>query len=116
VDIIAFLLFFHYIGSMTVTLQVHKIPKILAWKGLIGSKPQPILFKTRFGIHTIGVRYPIDVIILDRKNIVQKIKEGLQPNSLFFWNPSFNKVVELPHGTIKDKKLKINQKIALEYI
>ena len=98
---------------MVVKLQVHQIPKILAWKGLIGSKPQPILFKTRFGIHTIGVRYPIDIVILDNKNVVQKIKEGLRPNNFFFWNPSFDKVIELPNGTVKKMRLQTGLHIKL---
>lgn len=96
-------------------LRVRRIPKILAWKGLIGSKPEAILFKTRFGIHTIGVGYPIDVVILDKNHIVRKIKEHLEPNHFFFWNPQFDTVVELPSGTVQSKKIKQNQKTDLEY-
>ena len=99
---------------MVVKLQVHQIPKILAWKGLIGSRPEAIVFKTRFGIHTIGVGYAIDVVILDKNHVAQKIKENLLPNHFFFWNPQFDTVIELPRGTIKKNKIKIGQKIDLQ--
>ena len=88
-------------------LIIKKIPWYLSWKGLIGKKPEPILLKTRFGIHTCGMSYSIDVVILDRNNIVRKIKENLLPNRLFFWNPLFDTVLELPAGTISKLKLHI---------
>jgi len=74
--------------------------------GLIGKeKPQAIFFRTRYGIHTFGMRFPIDVIILDEKNKVVKLKEHLQPNKFFFWNLRYNNVVELPDGIIKKEQI-----------
>lgn len=82
--------------------------------GLIGkSKPESLLIKTRFGIHTFGVKWPIDVIILDRNYKVKYIKENLQPNRIFFWNPVYNIVIELPEGFIKNKKIELNSQIKL---
>jgi uncharacterized protein len=78
-------------------------------RGLIGkNKPQALLIKTHFGIHTFGVKFPIDVLILNNKNIVVSIKENLKPNRIFLWNPRYEKVIELPQGTIKKSRLKIN--------
>ena len=72
--------------------------------GLIGKKNIfPVYFTTRFGIHTFGVLWPIDVLILNDDNVVVKIVEGLPPNRVLFWNPKYNQVVELPSGTIKEK-------------
>lgn len=76
--------------------------------GLIGKKPYALLIKTRFGIHTFGLKFPIDVLILDHKNKVVKIKKSLMPNSIFLWNPLYDMVIELPQGTIDKKKIKIN--------
>lgn len=95
-------------------LKITKIPWYLSWKGLLGTKePRAVVFSTRFGIHTFGMQYPIDVVILDRKGYVVKQKEHLQPNRLFFWNPLYNLVLELPQGTIEKKRLRIGERIDL---
>jgi uncharacterized membrane protein (UPF0127 family) len=84
-------------------------------KGLLGAdKPYPLLFNTRFGIHTFGMRFPIDVVILDANNMVVAGKENLQPNRLFFWNPKFNTVIELPIGTIQQNKIEKGSVIELQ--
>lgn len=82
--------------------------------GLIGArKPRPLFFKTRFGIHTFGLKFPIDVLILDKNDRVVYLRERLLPNRLFFWNPRFNKVIELPSGTILDNNIICGDKIRL---
>ncbi|HSD98620.1 MAG TPA: DUF192 domain-containing protein [Patescibacteria group bacterium] len=97
------------------SLTIHTVPWYLSWKGLLFSKkPKPILFQTRWGIHTFGMKYPIDVVIVDKKNIVQKIKQGLRPNRFFFWNPCFDKVLELPSGTIEHLKITLEGKLELQ--
>jgi uncharacterized protein len=75
-------------------------------KGLIGTKKaNPVYFETRWGIHTFGMKYPIDVLILDNNNLVIKTKEVLKPNKIWIWNPKYNKVIELPAGEINQKKI-----------
>lgn len=77
-------------------------------KGLLGEKhPRSIMINTRFGIHTIGMKFPIDVLVIDKKEHVVDIRTELKPNSLFIWHPKYSKVVELPEGTIKKTKTKI---------
>lgn len=95
-------------------LKVHKISILFSWKGLLFGKPKPILFHTRFGIHTFGMKYPIDVVILDKSLVVRKIKQNLLPNRFFFWNPLLDTVIELPQGTIKKKKIQIGMKLQLQ--
>jgi len=81
-------------------------------QGLIGkNKPFALMIRTRFGIHTFGVKFPIDVLILDGKNKVVVIKENLKPNRFFLWNPIYGKVIELPSRTIKKYAIKINMPI-----
>jgi hypothetical protein len=78
-------------------------------QGLIGKdKPYALMIKTRFGIHTFGLKFPIDVLILDDKNNVVSVKKHLRPNRIFLWNPMYEKVLELPSGTIEKKQIKIN--------
>ena len=84
-------------------------------KGLIGAeKAEPMLFKTRWGIHTFGVKFPIDVVIFGKNGRVEKIKIGLKPNRLFFWNPKFRNVLELPEGAINKAGLKIGDALGVE--
>ena len=80
--------------------------------GLIGkTKIEPVLFKTHFGIHTFGMKQAIDVLILDEENRVVKLKENLKPNRLWFWNLKYEKVVELPGGTIEEQKIRRGSQI-----
>lgn len=75
-------------------------------RGLIGKKkPEPFMFETRFGIHTFGLQFPIDVLILDSRNRVVRLKTELNPQRFFFWNPIFKIVIELPSGTIQKEKI-----------
>lgn len=76
--------------------------------GLLGkNKPKTIFFKTRFGIHTFFLKFPIDVIILDTKNRVIFLKKSLKPNRIFLWNIKFNKVIELPQESIDNSKTEL---------
>lgn len=98
-----------------VTLKV-KILRTLIEKsvGLIGAKrAYPIFFTTRWGIHTFGMRSPIDVLILDSDNRVVVIRHRLQPKRILFWNPIYDRVIELPPGTIAKRKIAISNQIAL---
>lgn len=80
--------------------------------GLINAKKAyPVLIKTRFGIHTFGLKFAIDVLILNKENQVVKLVENLKPNRIFLWNPIFYKVIELPAGIIKEKRIRVGDKI-----
>lgn len=75
--------------------------------GLIGKKhAYPVTFRTRFGIHTFGLKFPIDVLILNNKNRVVLTKKEIKPNRIFLWPLIYETVVELPAGEIE--RLKIN--------
>jgi uncharacterized membrane protein (UPF0127 family) len=78
-------------------------------KGLINSNtPKTVIFYTRFGIHTFGMKYPIDVIVIDKKFKVIAAKESIKPNRIFLWNLKGNRVIELANGVIKRSHTKIN--------
>jgi uncharacterized protein len=98
-----------------ISIRVKKLRSI--WqttRGLIGyATPESIFFKTRFGIHTFGLSFPIDVLILDEKDNVVVLKESLPPNKLFFWNPRYSTVIELPQNTIMKKKIKKGMRIKI---
>jgi len=85
--------------------------------GLIGhKKAEPVLFYTRWGIHTIRLKFPIDVLVLDKDDVVVKLTENLKPNRFFVWPPKYNKVIELPAGFIKKLGIGTGNKINLEMV
>jgi uncharacterized membrane protein (UPF0127 family) len=76
--------------------------------GLSGAeKPSALFFKTRWGIHTFGMKFNIDCVILDNALKVRATIENLKPRRFFFWNPSFKNVLELPAGTVSMTGTKI---------
>jgi|SRR5882672_1470507 len=76
--------------------------------GLLKYKtPQAMLLRTHFGIHTFGMRYPIDVLILDNEHHVVAMKEHLKPNRIFLWKITYDIILELPTGTIKKTQTEI---------
>jgi uncharacterized membrane protein (UPF0127 family) len=81
--------------------------------GLLGkNEPETLVFKTRFGIHTFFLRFPIDLIVLDDKGVV-KLARTVKPNRIVVWNLSFKTVVELTQGSIRKSRTKIGDIIAL---
>lgn len=83
--------------------------------GLIGvKKAYSLILKTRFGIHTFGVRFPIDVLILDDSGKVVGIKENLKPLRFFIWDPKYDTVVEMPAGTIRKTKTSAGDKLKID--
>ncbi len=96
-----------------------RVKEAKSWRdktiGLIGKdKPFPLFLTTRFGIHTFGLKFPIDILILDKSDRVVKIRSGLKHNSLFFWNPMYKKVLELPEGTINKLRINKQEKIQIQ--
>jgi len=80
--------------------------------GLLKYKtPVAMHLKTHFGIHTFWMRYPIDVMILDKHSRVVVIKNNLKPNNIFVWNIKYGIVLELPLGTIKKTKTELNDQL-----
>lgn len=76
--------------------------------GAIAKSPsEALLIETRLGIHTFFVKRPLDIIVLDNNGKIVKMKEDLRPNNLFFWNPKYRYILELPSGSIKTLSLEL---------
>lgn len=98
------------------SLQMIELSGFRKIKGLTGEKKAyPVYFKTHFGIHTFGVKFPIDVLILDDDSRVVRLAKNLQPNRIFIWNPKYNRVIELPSGFIEKKQIILGEKIGLAF-
>ena len=78
------------------------------------SRP-PVLLYTHFGIHTLFMTYPIDVLLLTQKLEVVDMRQSLRPFSFFFYLPVYSTVIELENGFIKKNNIKIGDIINLEY-
>lgn len=78
------------------------------------SNPRNLLFKTRFGIHTLLQPAAIDIVILDSEYRIKKFHKDLKPNRLFFWNPLYSLVLELPAGTVNRFQLKKGQTLKIK--
>lgn len=84
-------------------------------KGLLGKeKPEALYFRTRFGIHTFGMKFPIDCAVLDDSFAVRAVRTRMHSNGTFFWNPRFSHVIELPEGTLLHTGTAIGDILALE--
>lgn len=77
------------------------------------SNPRSLLLKTRFGIHTYGLKKAIDVLVLD--NNLKVVKQAtVNSNSFFFWNIRYNNILELPMNTIKKTKTRVGDQLELQ--
>jgi|SRR3989344_1831848 len=100
-----------------VTFRVKSLQGLGKIRGLIGpKKASPVYFKTHFGIHTFGLKFPIDVLILDSGNQIVRLVKELSPNHVFIWPVIYNRVIELPTGTISQNNLKIGDKMKLIFL
>jgi uncharacterized protein len=76
--------------------------------------PRTLIFKTRWGIHTFGLAYPIDVVVLDAKCMIVAMKKSLNPNRVYFWNPRYQTVIELPIDTLNKSNSDIGDFLELK--
>jgi uncharacterized membrane protein (UPF0127 family) len=84
-------------------------------KGLIGRDTiavgEALWIKPCNSIHTFLMRFPIDVIFLNRNNMVIAFKKNLQPNRLTRLYFKAVSVLELPAGAIDATDTEIGDKI-----
>ena len=71
-------------------------------KGLLGTEPDPDeacwLIPCNM-VHTFGLRYPIDILFLNKKNEIISVIQNLKPNRLSPFVPTAHSVVEFASGT-----------------
>ena len=68
------------------------------------------------GIHTIGMKFPIDVVFLDKSNKVLGIISGLVPfriSGVRLWGHS---VLELPKGTLKKSRTEVGDELEISLV
>ena len=65
------------------------------------------------GIHTIGMKFPIDVVFLTKSNEVIGLISGLAPYRISTVHLRGYSVIELPNGTIKKSHTELGDKLEI---
>jgi uncharacterized membrane protein (UPF0127 family) len=86
--------------------------------GLLGRNELPhgegIWIKPSSGVHTIGMRFPIDVVGLDATLRVVRLWPSLKPYRLTAIVPSVRTVLELAAGTIIQSGLRLGDQLRIQ--
>jgi uncharacterized membrane protein (UPF0127 family) len=86
-------------------------------KGLLGKSELPIgealWIKPCMSIHTFFMRFPIDVIFLNKRNQVVALIKNILPNRLTGLYPKAVSILELPAGTIEATDTEVGDKIEI---
>ena len=92
-----------------------------AWSRMVGllrdSGLRPgsgLLIEPSSGVHTFGMRFPIDVVALDRQLCVRGVWENLGPCRIAAVGFKVHKVLELPVGAIRDSRTRVNDQLAVQ--
>ncbi|MDD5044003.1 MAG: DUF192 domain-containing protein [Candidatus Omnitrophica bacterium] len=71
--------------------------------GLLGrsslEKSEALILESTSSIHTFGMKFDIDVLFVNRGNIVTGVYENLKPGRVSGIHP-FSAAIELPSGTV----------------
>jgi uncharacterized membrane protein (UPF0127 family) len=65
------------------------------------------------GVHTFGMRFPIDVIFLNENNKVIDIIQDMAPNRLSRLHWSAQSILELPHGSIQKSATTVGDQLEI---
>jgi uncharacterized membrane protein (UPF0127 family) len=87
-------------------------------KGLLGRKGlengQALIIKDCNSIHTFFMRFPIDVVFVDRNDYVLRVVENIKPFRLspVAWRASCT--IELPVGVVKSSQTQKGDRLKIE--
>ncbi len=86
-------------------------------KGLLGKKKleegEALWIRPCKSVHTIGMRFSIDVVFLDRSNVVVKVKKNLLPNRVTGLYLSAASVLELAADTLAAIDIRVGDRIEI---
>ena len=86
-------------------------------KGLLGKKELPkgeaLWIKPCFSVHTFFMKFPIDIVFLNKTNQVIASVSNLSPNRMTRLYPQSFSVLELPPGTIAATNTEVGDEIKI---
>ena len=65
------------------------------------------------GVHTIAMRFPLDLLYLDHYSTVIHLEEDVKPWRFAAVKPSAASVLELPAGTIRSSGTNVGDKVVI---
>jgi uncharacterized membrane protein (UPF0127 family) len=68
------------------------------------------------GIHTIGMKFPIDVVFLNRKNFVIGLISEMEPYRISAVRLTSHSVLELPKGTLKKSRTEVGDQLEISLV
>jgi uncharacterized membrane protein (UPF0127 family) len=86
-------------------------------KGLIGRKGlqngEALWITPCYSIHTFCMKFPIDVVFLNKRNRVVALVKNIKPNRITRLYLKAISVLELPSGTIESTATKVEDQIEI---
>jgi len=87
-------------------------------KGLLGKRSlsanEALILKPCSSIHTFFMRFPIDIIFLDRDSKVKRVIQNMPPFRLSRLVFGAREVIELPSGVIANTKTEVDDLIEIQ--
>jgi uncharacterized membrane protein (UPF0127 family) len=68
------------------------------------------------GIHTIGMKFPIDVLFLDKHCVILAMVSGMMPYRISGVHLRGFSVLELPSGTIKKSHTEVGDRLEISLV
>jgi uncharacterized protein len=68
------------------------------------------------GIHTIGMKFPIDIVFLSKDNIVLRLISGMVPYRISGVQLRAYSILELPNGTIKKSQTEVGDRLEISLV
>lgn len=86
-------------------------------RGLIGMKSlkegSALLIESCNWVHTVGMRFPLDIVFLDARDEVVGVKENIPPNRFLLPVLRGRQVLELSAGTVSRTGTRVGDRIGL---
>ena len=64
------------------------------------------------GVHTFGIRSPLDIVLVDRFGVVVALSENLAPRRVSAWRRDAEGVLELPGWTIRASGTRVGDRLS----
>jgi uncharacterized membrane protein (UPF0127 family) len=84
---------------------------LMATDGSRFRKGQGLWISPSRGVHTLAMRFPIDVVYLDRERIVIHMEQALKPWRMAAIRIQAQSVLELPIDTIADSRTTLGDQV-----
>ncbi len=88
------------------------------FRGLMGRNELPegaaLIIEPNSSVHTFWMRFPIDVIFVDREGTVVGLREAMPPNRPYAGARGARRTIELPAGVIARTGTRRNDRLRFE--